>query len=374
MLHVQEYLKSKTLEDLTNELGIVVKKHDTLPLVILNYNQIESPKLHPIVRECRALVLELDTWRVVARSFSRFFNWGEVTEEMSLFDFSDFIVQSKEDGSLVLIYYFDEHWRVNTRGSFATDNMQNMNFTWETGICQALGVEHLDQLYPELNVGITYVCEFVSPWNKVVRRYDHPKIYLLTAFGGERELSQDVVETLTPHRFMRPERYQFKNMQEIESFLRQQEELDPTFEGVVIQDKNGQRWKIKNPCYLALHRLRGNDDNLFNPKNLLPFVMSGEEDEILVYFPEVTEAFNACKNKVNTHFEALKQVWLEHRSIDDQKTFALAIAGKTPFTGLLFQLRRDHGTNQTEQHLKEKWRESSDLILKAIFKNKAIVC
>lgn len=42
MLEVQKYLRSgKTFEDLTAELAIKVTVHDTLPLAILNYNQID---------------------------------------------------------------------------------------------------------------------------------------------------------------------------------------------------------------------------------------------------------------------------------------------------------------------------------------------
>lgn len=85
MLKVQEYLSdyAKTLgpqgalNKLNEELAIRVATHEWLPLVILNYDQLDSPKTHPIVRECRGLVLEMETWKVVARAFERFFNLGE---------------------------------------------------------------------------------------------------------------------------------------------------------------------------------------------------------------------------------------------------------------------------------------------------------
>jgi tRNA splicing ligase len=147
MLEVQKYLNNKTLDDLNNEFAIKTTFHPNLPLVILNYDQIESkPKNHPIVRECRGLVLNSTDWSVAARSFPRFFNWGEVAEEMKDFDFSDFLVQSKEDGSLCLIYNFNGEWLANTRGSFATDLMQHQSFTWQEGFCMAMGVKNLKEL------------------------------------------------------------------------------------------------------------------------------------------------------------------------------------------------------------------------------------
>ena len=63
MLNVQNYLRSgKTLDDLTDELGIKSTPHENLPLVILNYSQIDSPKTDAIVRECRGLILDKRDW------------------------------------------------------------------------------------------------------------------------------------------------------------------------------------------------------------------------------------------------------------------------------------------------------------------------
>ena len=92
MLEVQKYLRSgKTFDDLSADFGVKSSFHPEDPLVILNYDQIESPKTNTIVRECRALTLETTNFDVVARSFSRFFNWGEVQDEMKYFDFTNFM-------------------------------------------------------------------------------------------------------------------------------------------------------------------------------------------------------------------------------------------------------------------------------------------
>ena len=360
MLAVQEYLQTRTLEDLGSELGIRVCRHDTDPLVILNYSQIESPKTHPVVRECRGLTLHADTNEIVARAFPRFYNWGEVADEQSLFDFSDFIVQSKEDGSLVLIYQYGGHWRANTRGSFGEDFLPFQSFNWQEGFRRALGVSSLDEL--GLAPGHTYVCEFCSPWNKVVRRYETPAMFLLTAFRGGDELSWEEVDELGQGKpFLRPTRYCFRSIEAIEAFLRKQSQDDPTFEGVVIRDRKGHRWKVKSPTYLSLHRLGSDKGSLFNPKNLLPFVLSGEEAELLCYFPEVKERFCEVKSQVESHFAQLQSVWKESKDIADQKGFALSIMGKTPFTGILFNMRKNGLTD-----LRAEWAKSEAVILKHI--------
>lgn len=368
MLEVQKYLQGgKTHADLTAELGIKTAFHESKPIVILNYDQIESPKTHPIVRECRGLILRSDSHDLVGRAFFRFFNWGEVQDEMPLFDFSDFVTYTKEDGSLVLIYHFDGEWHANTRGSFALDNMQFCEFTWRQGFADAMKLPSIADFQCD-RTNLTFVCEYCSPFNKVVRRYPDPKMYLLSAFDGERELHWDEVDELAKtYGFERPTRHHYHSIEEIEAYLQQQATDDPTFEGVVICDKNGRRWKIKNATYLALHRLKGEGDNLFNPKHLIPFILAGEESELLVYFPEVEETFYKYKAEVDAAYAELESVWTQYHAIEGQKEFALAIVGKTPFTGILFNMRKLLGVNQTVADLKRIWRDSPNVILKQIF-------
>jgi hypothetical protein len=97
ILKVQEYLRSgKSLEDLTSELGM---KRNTLDgLVLLNYSQTDSPKIHPIVMECRALVLEIDTWDLISMGYKRFFNHCEAKEVTDDFPFHRSFAIEKVDG------------------------------------------------------------------------------------------------------------------------------------------------------------------------------------------------------------------------------------------------------------------------------------
>jgi tRNA splicing ligase len=80
MLNVQEFLleNQNGLELLKVEpYNLDIKEYES-GLVVLNYNQINSPKYDPIVMECRGLILDSkDSWKIVAKSFRRFFNYGE---------------------------------------------------------------------------------------------------------------------------------------------------------------------------------------------------------------------------------------------------------------------------------------------------------
>lgn len=59
-MHVVRYLKQHGLEKLKEEFFIKVKEYDE-GLITLNYNQIASPKAHPIVMECTEMVLSMMT-------------------------------------------------------------------------------------------------------------------------------------------------------------------------------------------------------------------------------------------------------------------------------------------------------------------------
>lgn len=336
MLLVQQYLHSgKTLSDLSTDFGIVVAEHPELPLVILNYDQIESKKTCPLSRECRALVLHKEDFSLVGRSFPRFFNWGEVQEEMGDFDWSKYIVEHKHDGSLFVVSNFNSQWIGSTRGSFGFGKINHYDITWQQAWSYGLGVKQWEHVDEFLLNGITYIFEFCSPWNKIVANYGVPKLYLLTAFMGYNELSWDQVDRLQGP-WERPQRYEFGDIDQIISFLSEQE---GQFEGVVIRDKDNRRWKIKNPKYLSLHRMRGNGDDLFNPKNLLPFILKNETDELLTYFPEVKPAIKFYKDQVDNLLDTAATLW-DNASVEvAQKDFALKVKDH-PLSWALFQARK----------------------------------
>lgn len=356
MLEVQKYLQANSLEKLQEELHIDCTFHPEDTRVILNYCQIDSPKTNPIVRNCRGLILDQKDWSIVAKGFYRFYNWGEVQEEAKEFDFSNFHVQSKEDGSYINLYYYNGSWHVSTRASFANGSINNaINYSWKQVFEIALGLKDINNI-KGLDANVNYVFELTSPYNKVVRYYNEPKAYLLSAFRQEEELSiaycDEIAERIG---CKRPILYSFTSIDEIRNFLDKMGNDDPSFEGVIIRDANNNRWKIKNETYMALHAMF-NNGNLFRPKYLLPFIFKNESDELLVYFPEVKDVYFEVKEIVDSHYFTLEKTWEQYWQIENQKEFALAIKG-VKFGWMLFELRKNHGQNQTKELLTQMWRQ-----------------
>jgi hypothetical protein len=363
MLEVQKYLNDNTLASLEAEFAIKIKHHPILPLVILNYNQINSPKLYPIVRECRGLVLEMSTWKLVAKSFSRFFNWGEIQES---FNFKNFTASSKEDGTLIILYNYEGQWIVNTRQTFGDGIVNNTSYTWQELVCKALSINNLQEL--TLSPDYAYSFELCSPYNKVVTTYQNTELYFLSAFDKNgNELNKDIAEKLVVGLPVKFTTYtQFNSIDDILVYLRQLAKTNPTFEGVVIRDDKNVRFKIKNESYLALHRL-SNNGSVGGWRNIVKLILIGEEDEVLTYFPELNADFNKWTGILKQEYGKLRRVFLDARDIERQKDFAIYINGKTPYTSLLFSLRKQ-SLNQ-EEDLEKMWQQSYDLIIKVLEKN-----
>lgn len=363
MLKIQQHLRDgNPLDGLAAGLGIAVYRHPEHPLVGLKY-QPHAPRVHPIVRECRGLVLEADSWEVVAKPFDRFFNAGEDPEGLAAFNWRRCWCQAKEDGALLIAYAYRGAWHVNTSGSFGLSRAGSSGRTWAELFWRAtgLGPGRLDPL-------CTYVWELCSPHIQVVRAYPQTTAFLLSMFEAAtcRELAvEDVDREAARLGVRRPESYRLGSMAEVAEFLAGKERDDPTFEGVILRDDAGLRLKVKSRTYLAAHHAQGAGLS-FHPRRLVPLILSGEIDEVAAYYPEVREAADRLRRELEAAWGTLRAVWERTRLIEDQKEFAGAVLGATPFAGLLFALRKSHGRLRAEEQLSRLWRDSGDLIVKVL--------
>ena len=391
MTALQDYLRTEgnTPEKLKAELGIDFYEHPTLPLMGFKYGMIDSPKTHPIVMASRGTVLEKGTWKLVAQPFFRFFNWGEgPVEEMESFDWNDCYCNTKEDGSLCILYHYKDEWHVNTSGSFAKGQVNPLyKGTWEDLFFRTLDIhklwdidrktqvysprEYFNKFYGKLfDPYCTYIFELCSVYNKVIRYYETPEVYLLGINGINPvvEIYPFIVENTAKLLGIKcPQTYEFKSIKEVDDFLVSKELTDRTFEGIVLRDDSDRRFKVKNKAYLNLHQMHNNGK--WSYKHVLSFIVRNDTEELLNYFPEAKDVVNEMKEKTDAEYAKLRSVWFNNWLIKDQKQFALAIVPATKFSGILFELRKEMKNKQTEEDLQRHWRNSEDLIIKVLFKN-----
>ena len=339
-MKVQEYLRSgKTPQDLQAEYGISFNVSKEGNLVILNYDQVDSSKYktNDIVRECRGLVLENNTWDIVSCNFRRFFNYGEAPEIHSSFDWEKAIYLEKLDGSLILLYHYDGEWRVNTRNSFAEGKPSDLcDLSWRDLFLSTINKNALGSLMKNA----TYAFELCTPYNKVVKYHPVAHSYLLSTFAWS-ELPQFTTKTFSDMLgIATPKEYNFNDFESLVKYVGEQP-FD--FEGFVLFDGK-ERIKVKNPLYVAVHHLKGNGgEKLTSIKNVVDLVISGEHKEVKVYYPEFSPIIDRVEAEYANLEKLLTEAWQENRHLSPKKNFALAIKD-VPLNGILFNCYNKKGS------------------------------
>lgn len=326
-MEVIKFLKANgsDFQKLTEAFGIKVKDYPGHKLVVLNYDQINSPKMEPIVQECRGLILDYEL-NIVCRPFDRFFNYGEAdTDKLNLTGYTYF---PKLDGSLIKVYYWNNSWRIATRGTaFAESDVGGWAITFEELVLKAAGCLNLAQFSRKCNVSMmnpseTYLFELTAMENRVVTRYDSPSLTLLSVRDNQSgEFAKMKYEISLPQDF-----YNLNPAQEgltIQEILEKADNLKNLEEGFVGYDKEGvPRIKMKSAAYVAVHHIRGEG---LNPKRIAELVISGEEEEYLTYFPEDRDTIIPYSVALEGLLTKLTDVMMTYRTVEDQKQFALAI-------------------------------------------------
>lgn len=341
MLLLQQFLRNGgTISELKERYAIDATRHKLYQnLILLKYNQLESPFHEKIVQEARGVILdEKDSWRCICLRFSRFFNYGE--ECAATIDWNTAQVQSKEDGSLLTLYNYKNTWHVATSGepsasgSVGDSNCSFATLFWDT--FAAMG------LWTPTNPDLCISFELTSPFNRVVVPYDKPK---LTMIGVH---SRDTLRELPLNTAYYPSVKSFP-LTSFEEIVKSFEHINPlSQEGYVVVDAKFNRVKVKHPGYVALHRLKDG----FSRKRVLEIVRTGENSEFLTYFPEYKSIFDEIISKYNKLIWTLEYQYNRLKHIESQKDYALAVQAipnsKHVVAGALYAIRKHPETSFKE--------------------------
>ena len=399
MMEVQKYLQKHGLDKLKEEFAIGVT--DYPDRVVLNYNQIESPRFNSIVDECRGLILHKGCWDVMARSFDRFYNWGEGVGDPERksnplnqrvasigdpkfvpFPFQETIIQEKLDGSLISVYADHNGWQAATRKMAFAEGPTNLGRTFSEVFWAIANKFNLKERLLHFK-NYTIVFELTGPENRVVTPYSEPNITLI---GGR--YNKDSMRELTPIELDnmsiawgidRPKPYKIPDKpsveEKVEELLNMVDDFPSMDEGVVILHQliNGSYWriKVKNPRFVAIAHMRNNGN--ISPKRILFLIMENEHHEYLKYFDTDKPYFDFIEGEYKESIARLELIYNETMSIEDQKEFALTIMPKTLYSfenGVLFSVRKNKTSIAEELSKIEAKRIDLSMNLKARFVKK----
>lgn len=350
-LKIQEYLLNYGLDKAIENFKLKARLYENK--VLIKYDQIESKMSLPEVQECRGLILELNTWKVMCMSFFKFFNHGE--SNAAEIDWNTASILEKLDGTMIQVYWdwYKNEWFAGTTGTAEgegeVNNKMGTTFNklfWKTLLDKS---PNFKQSYLDKNV--TYVFELTTPYNIVVKPHGESSVTLLAARYNETliEATYDQLKE-TAHALHVPLVKAFDlNVKDFSSLIRTFEGMPWSEEGYVVVDKKFNRVKIKNPAYVAIHHLK-DSTALYN---ILTIVKSNEIEEFASTFPERKDEIYSLKESYDLLIDNLNNVWSELQplqpkdlSAEEKKRYALLVFELTKkynlekFSDLFFRLQK----------------------------------
>lgn len=322
--------KGKIL-DLVDEGYLIMNKHPEKDLFILNYSKTTQFEKYwnEYTLMCRGLVVDVD-FNVVARPFSKFFNLEEHNKSDIPKDLP-FEAFEKMDGSLGILFCYENEWIFASRGSFESDQA-----VWGTNTLN----EWFDGDLHWLDDSSTYVFEIIYPENRIVVDYGDTKDLVLLGVinteTGEELSHRDMVDIYNLH-FTVVKKY---DVSTDVTKLRDLEEDNR--EGFVVRYSNGFRVKVKFAEYCRLHRILTNVSSKSIWETLkngdgLDDIVDAVPDEFFNWVKETKRGFLEEYNRIER--DALKEFHriyiIENRTL--KKDFAM-IAKDHKLSGLLFNL------------------------------------
>lgn len=337
-MKVIEYIKTNGLESLA-EFGISVKKYPE-GLIVLNYDQIESPKTNPLVVECRSLIIDED-FNIISRSFDRFFNYGEAE---ATFNPEGAVAYEKIDGSLIKIYNWKGVWYVSTRGTaFAESKVNGWDITFKEMVFKALNLTSEEGFQARCNDYLgkpsTYIFEVTGLENRVVTRYNGYTLWFLASrYNWCGDYKDVFLSMITEFGAKLPKKFKFSS---VEGCIETAKHLTDLQEGYVMYENGIPVCKVKSPAYVAVHHIRGEG---LNPKRIAELVVINEQDEYLKYFPEDSKHFTPHVEALIKSLTEAQEVYNVASSLESQKDFALAVKDY-PWFAFAFQARKSGESN-----------------------------
>lgn len=252
--------------------GYLAKK-ESGNLVLFNYSEKctfeKNWTKHTI--NSRGTVYEKSTEKVIGRALPKFYNFSElaVSKQRNILKQERFEVYTKVDGSMGVVYFYNNKWNVSTRGSFESE--------------QAIKATQMLSKYnlSKLNKAFTYIVEIIYPENRIIVNYgSKEELVLLACIETKTGAEADLEALAMSVPFPIAQSHKFSTIDDV---IEAVSKMDSNSEGYVVKLPNGERFKVKSPEYLKIARLMSR----MSPLTLWENMVSGYvSKELLESIPE----------------------------------------------------------------------------------------
>lgn len=288
-------LATNSLDDLRKSHDLFVKYHQTESLAILHYGKLAKTKQVSETDSCRGLIIEtFAPYKVVSRGFDRFIPRQEDLQ-------ADFHVKKatvKEDGSLMFLFKYKGQYLLSTMYDFA-DQPLALSTTTPPKTYTQLFMEIINQplqefaemiinQFPNPEEIMTLCFEMCSLENRVIKPYNTPTLFLTSVYGGTNGyIEYDIPEELVLFPNVRlVEQISFPSTIKLLDAYNLVEQIvsnrnDIMFEGLVLQNTDGRRVKIKNKYYYTHHLLKYKGWTRCTPELIAPLIFEKLDEQII---------------------------------------------------------------------------------------------
>ncbi len=348
VLSIQKYILEHGIEKTILDFKLKSRVYEDR--ILLKYDQLVSPTIMalPEVQECRGIVFEKDTWKVLSCAFFKFFNSEEGNAHK--IDWDTAHVLEKLDGTLITVYHYNGVWCTATTGTaLGEGEVNNKLGTTFNDLFWNTVKEKYNLNTDQMSKRYCFVFELTTPYNIVVKPHGESSASLLTARNLDtlEEVSREELVQIGAILGVPVVKSYDLNAKDVGALLRTFENMVWHDEGYVVVDAKFNRVKIKNPAYVACHHLK----NRTSEHAIMIIVKSNEIEEFGATFPERKEELYQLKENYDKLIDTLNSVWGElstrkPKNImpEEKKKFAQAVfevCGKhnlKNFTGLYFGL------------------------------------
>lgn len=331
---------------------IVVKEYNWNDLAVLSYHHIKSDSRDPLVQECRGVVIDKTTMRIVCRPFNKFENYVPENHAKTL-EGKKYEFRAKLDGTLLKVFYYNDKWWFGTRTEIDAFGVnRDSGFSFISLVLLSLGLESIKQLQSWCDIYLdkesTHLFEIISQYNRVVIDYEATQLYYLGSVKTETGHHYNIPYGTFPRAVRRP--VVLPDDYTAEGML---DDLNTSnnshIEGYVLYIDDVPTYKFKSRLYVVHSLLRNNgglslDDKLIK-RYLSTIVCISEINEWCASFPEhrdlLKEIDKLFNHNVTYITNKIMDAFIEHHETKDfgttsfRKLIGLATKG-CPINGVLF--------------------------------------
>ena len=266
--HIEDVIPhvNKDLFTITNKDGYTVINYNIVtPETFSHYD----PLTQSTRRECRGIIFDSNTGKILRRPLHKFFNYHEPNNEYT--DLSDYhVITEKLDGSMIAPFMINGYMRLGTKMGITSVSMQAESYIAEHP-------KYTEYIMEVINNNMTPVFEWCSRKQRIVLDYEEDQLVLLACrdmYSG-KYLHHDAIKHW-PENHNIPVVNTYNSSSDMNAFMDYTRTLEDS-EGFVIILNGGGHVKIKSDWYCRIHKAL---EGVRIDRNIVALILDNQLDDV----------------------------------------------------------------------------------------------